>query len=127
MVNIVTRVIDAIFGGVRSGVLVVELPQRFDPRLEDEESIRLLVHHPGFVALTNRFKLQSAVLKAQLETRKHKDLYEVYNLQNGIQWLNYLNAEVNRAVQKREEAKAVAPRGDERAEFEKVFALIEGV
>lgn len=126
MANIVTRVIDAIFGRGESG-FTIQLAERLEVHPEDEESIRLLAHHPGFVALTNRLKIQRAALKAKLETQCHTDLREVDSLQNGIKWTGWLNAEVDKAVAKRKEAEAVAPHADEMAQFKQVFALLQGV
>lgn len=106
---------------------ILELDDRYEPHVEDEESIRALVHHPGFVALTNRLRLQSVVLSHRLNTAHHEDIREVDNLQNGLKWLNYLTSEVNRSVQKKQEARAAATRPHEEIEFKKAFALIEGV
>ena len=95
--------------------------------VEDEDSIRALAVHPGFVALMNRLKLQRAVLQTTLDTKKHSDIRVVDDLQNGLKWLDYLQNEVNKAVSKKAEAKAVAVRPTEQQEFDKVFRLIEGV
>lgn len=106
---------------------VIVLNDRPVPMVEDEESIRSLAVHPGFVALMNRLKLQRSVLQTALDTKKHSDIRVVDDLQAGLKWLDYLQSEVNRTVNRKAEAKAVAVRPMEQQEFDKVFRLIEGV
>jgi hypothetical protein len=106
---------------------VIVLNDRPVPMVEDEESIRSLATHPGFVALMNRLKLQRSVLQTTLDTKKHSDIRVVDDLQAGLKWLDYLQGEVNRTVSRKAEAKAVAVRPSEQQEFDKVFRLIEGV
>lgn len=108
-------------------VYIIEVDEKFDPRKDDEESIRALAHHPGFVALMNRLKLQRGVLKTRLENQVFDDIRQCYHLQNGLKWLDYLNSEVNKVVLKKQEAQATRARPDEQAEFNKVFALFESV
>ena len=120
------KIID-LFRGVRSGIEVVEVNELYDPRLDDEASIQALATHPGFVALTNRWKLRAALLQTKLNKGVHTDLYQVYNLQNGLEWYNSMKAEVDKVVLKKKEAKAVAALPEERAQFDQVLALIQSV
>jgi hypothetical protein len=106
---------------------VVVLTDRPVPMVEDEESIRALATHPGFVALCNRLKLQRAALQTMLDTKKHPDIRAVDDIQAGLKWLGFLQSEVDKTVFRKAEAKAVAVRPTERQEFDKVFRLIEGV
>lgn len=112
---------------IKADYKVIVLNDRPVPMVEDEESIRSLATHPGFVALMNRLKLQRAVLQTTLDTKKHSDIRVVDDLQAGLKWLDYLQSEVNRTVNRKAEAKAVAVRPSEQQEFDKVFRLIQGV
>lgn len=108
-------------------IQVIELETRVSPHPEDEESIRALKTHPGFIALTNRYKLKVAVLKDTLIKYKHEDLRHVDRLQALIEAYQFLDSDVNKAVFKRKEAVAVSTIPYEQAEFEKAFALIQSV
>lgn len=113
--------------GVRPGVLVVEIDTKINLIKGDDESIVTLANHPGFVALTNRFQLQKSFLEAKLKRERQHSIEDYFNLQNGIEWANFYNSEVDKAVLKKKEVQKVIPHLDERAEFEKVFAQFTGV
>jgi hypothetical protein len=74
---------------------VVEL-EKPAPRLtsEDASNIASLANHPGFHALLGRLKAQKGVLEAALRTQRHESLNEVYSLQAGINWINWLDKQV---------------------------------
>ena len=107
--------------------LVLHVEKRHNADLNDEDSLRTLSVHPGFITLCNRLSLQRVALKNILETKKHTDIRVVDDLQAGLKWLGYLENEVNRAVDRKAEAKAVASKPFELQEFEKVFALYQSV
>jgi hypothetical protein len=116
------------FRGVAPGYLVVELEKnsRSNPSVEDEEAVRSLVNHPGFVALSNRLRLQAAALDAKLHTRQ-ESLRDVDRLQAGIEWCGWLQGQVDRAVAKHKETKAVAPSPTEQQMFDQVIRRYQGV
>lgn len=116
------------FGKSKPEILVVEVEKesRRNPSVEDEESIRSLKNHPGFVALSARLRLQAAALDAKLH-QPQKSVIAYRSLQNGIEWCNWLTAQVDRAVAKHKEAVAVKPLPTEQQMFEQVFARYEGV
>lgn len=109
-----------------TGLKVVELEKTI-PIVEDEEAIRSLNVHPGFLMLAQRMRNQKAILKGHLEQGKHESLREVDVLQAGLRWLGYLEAEVNRAVGKKREVPEVKPSPDQLDDFKKVYAQIESV
>lgn len=113
--------------GVRPGVYVVQVDPKISQNRGDDESIAALAYHPGFVALTNRFHLQKAMLEARLRKDHMERVEEYYNLQNGIDWANFYSAQVDAAVFKKKEVAAVLPHFDDRAEFDRVFAQFTGV
>jgi len=112
---------------IKADYKVVVLKDRPTPMVEDEESIRALATHPGFLAICNRLKLQRAAIQTILDTKKHADIRAVDDLQAGLKWLGFLQSEVDKTIFKKAEAKAVAVRPTERQEFDKVYRLIEGV
>jgi hypothetical protein len=107
--------------------LILSLPEK--PRFfeDDEDSIRALATHPGFVSLTYRFQAQAAILDAKLRTTKHENLREVDRLQGGQYWLNYMKAEVDKLVFNKKEARFAVKPPTEQEQFKQVLALIEGV
>jgi hypothetical protein len=107
-------------------VAIIRLKESYEPHTEDEESIRSLISHPGFVALNNRLKLRIAALDYKLHQRQ-LDMREVDRIQLAIEAYNFLQDEVNKAVNKKQEARAVAARPYEQVEFDKVFAHYVGV
>lgn len=106
--------------------LVVEVEKRFNENIDDEESVRSLINHPGFVTLMNRKRLQKAALRAKLE-QPQDTLRDYDRLQLGIYWIGYDEAEVNRAIAKKSEVRAALAKPYEKVEFDKVFALYESV
>jgi hypothetical protein len=106
---------------------VIEVPETHVVQVEDEESIRSLAIHPGFLALTRRFALQKAALQMKLNKTHHKDLREVDNLQLGMSWLDYLNGEVNKLVFRRAPEKVVPAAFDAEAQFKQILTHIESV
>ena len=120
------RIWDAI-RGVGPGISIVEIDSRLNLIRGDDDSIASLAQHPGFVALTNRFQMQKAFLEAKLKRERQKRTEDYFNLQNGIEWADFYNAQVDKAVMKKKEVQAVLPKPNERAEFERVFAQFTGV
>lgn len=123
-----TRVIDAIFARPEPLLTtpVIEIKEGYVPHKDDEESIRSLATHPGFVALCHRFDLQRAALRARLEVSQDS-IRDIDSLQEGIRWIGFHKSQVDKAVFKKQEAKAVAAKPYEQVEFEKVIAFYEGV
>jgi hypothetical protein len=117
-----------LFSGEKEQVLIVELDKdsRHNPSVEDEESIRSLKNHPGFVALSNRLRLQAAALDAKLHQRQDS-LRDLDRLQAGIEWCNWLETQVDKAISKHKEAVAVKPLPTEQAMFDQVIRRYQGV
>lgn len=105
---------------------VVEV-DRTIPIVEDDEAVKALVHHPGFMILLQRLRNQKAVLKSLLENNHHKEIREVDALQIGLKWLNYLQNELDKSVAKKPTAVEIAPSNDQLDDFHKVLALLESV
>src|ERR1700678_3720627 len=82
-------------------VVELEAPRSLtEGNAEIAQSIQTLAGHPGFNHLTNKLSYQSAALKSQLCGSRHQDLREVYFLQAGIYWSNWLKMELQRATVK---------------------------
>jgi len=109
-------------------IVVVEIPnRRLDPiSKEDEIAIANLKGHPGFQALCRRLRIQMAFLESQLKNKRHARIREVDNLQNGLAWLGYLEAECDRSLEKTRRPVAV-PTEDELDLFNRIYANIERV
>lgn len=101
--------------------------EKLIPLVEDDEAIKSLVSHPGFLMLMQRLRNQKAVVKAQLENSRHTDICEVNFLQSGLKWLGYLQGEVDRAVAKKQTVVEVKPTADQLQDFHKVLSLMESV
>lgn len=93
---------------------------------DDDESIKTLAHHPGFIALHNRLRIQNALLKTKLETERNSHEDDNF-LKSGIFWSKYYFQEVNRLVNKKDVPRAQAAPNDVLAEFEKMHAQLERV
>lgn len=105
---------------------VVEVEKAI-PVVEDEEALKSLAGHPGFVMLMQRLRNQRAVVKAHLENDHHESIREVEVLQAGLKWLNYLQGEVDRATAKKSATVEVKPPADQLQDFHKVLSLLESV
>lgn len=108
----------------KPSLLVVEVEKHIN--LGDPVAIAALKHHPGFVALQSRLRLQQSLLKVKLCTVRHKDIRDVDQLQSYISGLGYLESEVNRAVGEITKS-PVKPDIDELEEFERVRSAIESI
>lgn len=106
---------------------VIEVPETFVVQVEDDEAIRSLAIHPGFLALTRRFAIQKAALQSKLVKVHHKDLRDVDNLQLGMAWCDYLKSEVDKLVYRKMPEKVVPANFDTETEFKKILTLIESV
>lgn len=107
--------------------LEVVLPEKPVYAHGDEEDIRSLASHPGFILLTYRLQAQAAVLDAKLRTTKHDSLREVDRLQLGSFWLNWLKAEVDKAVKNKAEAHRAATKLPDEEQFQQILASLQGV
>lgn len=106
---------------------VIEVPETHVVQVEDDEAIRNLAIHPGFLALTRRFDVQKSALQSKLNKVHHKELRDVDNLQLGMFWLDYLKSEVDKLVFRKEPEKAIPAAFDIQAEFNRVLSQIETV
>ena len=88
------------------------------------ESIKTLQYHSGFVELTNRLKIQRAMLETTLKRDPSADMR---SLQLAIYWSEYWEREVDAAVNKRPAPKHIEVTYDVLAEFEKINGAIQGV
>lgn len=109
-----------------NGLKIVEL-DRTIPIVEDDEAVKALVHHPGFLIILQRLKNQKAVLKSLLETTPLKEVRDADVLQIGLKWLSYLQNELDKSVAKKPTTVEVAPSHDQLEDFHKVLALLESV
>ncbi len=67
---------------------------------EIAQSVQTLAGHPGFNHLINKLSYQRAALKTRLEQSRHESLEQVYFLQAGVYWSNWLMTELQRATVK---------------------------
>lgn len=93
---------------------------------EEEESIRALLHHPGWVALNRRLRLRASALDARLHIRQ-ETLRDYDRLQCGIEAYGWLQSEIDKAVAKKQEIRAVAPKPGDLEQFKQVLSQIESV
>lgn len=61
---------------------------------ETQAAIASLAGNPGFEALMEKLKLQRAMLESRLRTDHFKRLEDVFSLQAGIFWLDWLRRQV---------------------------------
>lgn len=107
--------------------IVIQLEtQLLEISKDDDESIKTLAHHPGFIALHNRLRVQQALLKMKLETERNTHEDDNF-LKSGIFWSKYYHQEVTRLVNKKDVPRSQAAPDDIRAEFEKMHAQLERV
>jgi Mg2+ and Co2+ transporter CorA len=105
----------------------IEVPKgAAHPSQDAAESISTLQYHTGFVALMDRLDVQRYALETSLKRSKHETIEEVYFLQAGILWLDYLRQTVDKMVYKREEVH-IQPTQTEDAEFARMCQFIERV
>lgn len=107
-------------------IYIIETSKTRVPVVEDEESIRSLATHPGFVQLVNRFKLQQIALENQVRM-KQNDIRDYDRIQLGLEWAGFYERQVNASVFKKKEAQAVQVQPTELIEFKRVYAQLEGV
>lgn len=93
---------------------------------ELREAVKALDSHPGFKYLTSKLRTQRAALERELKGTYHKSLREVTNLQAGIQWAAWLEAQV-RAELQRPPTEVRQPYAAEQAAFEEVKKFLEVV
>lgn len=108
--------------------IVVELAaERKKISADSEASIVLLSEHPGFLALMDRLAIQKAYMESQLKKNRHEDIRQVDSLQNGIQWIEYLQDEVDKRVHKRTRAKALQIEAEANDELTLIRSAIERI
>lgn len=82
-------------------VVELDMPRSLSQgNAEMAQSVQTLAGHPGFNHLINKLSYQRAALKTRLEQSRHTSLEEVYFLQAGVYWSNWLKTEINRATVK---------------------------
>lgn len=106
---------------------VIEVPETHVVQVEDDEAIRSLAIHPGFLSLTRRFALQKAALQSKLNKVHHKELRDVDNLQLGMFWLDYLKNEVDKIVYRKVPERVVPATFDAQAQFRQILTQIQSV
>ena len=75
-------------------VVEIEKARAVDLTSEAAASVESLRGHAGFNWLLTRLKYQGARLKAELERKDYeRTLEQVYDLQNGIAWCNWLQSQ----------------------------------
>ena len=79
-------------------VVEVEKPKPLAENLEADETIVTLAHHPGFIRLMAKLKLQRSQLETTLKRTRQADLRDVDFLQTGIFWTEWLESQVNKEV-----------------------------
>lgn len=92
---------------------------------DDEDTIRTLLDHPGFLMLINRLKIQKSLLDAKLRLSHHSDLREVDSLQSGMYWLGYLEDTIDKLVHNRKRPVQEVPEDSIMREFNRVRAGIK--
>ena len=109
-------------------IVEVEKPRTL-PALASEEvraMLATLPSNPGWQYILERLRLQKAVLEQTLKNKRHEKLEEVYSLQAGIYWAEWLDAEMARLTQK-----AAAIESDttdfERDAFQQIDSMLERV
>jgi len=87
---------------------------------ESRETVMTLAAHPGFLILTDRLKIQSALLKQKLSQDRHNGLRDVEFLQSGIFWCNWLTQQLAAAT-----TRAAATAKDAMKEDEDAFKELQ--
>lgn len=106
---------------------VIEL-EKPAPKLtrEDASNIASLANHPGFHALLGRLRIQRSLLETTLRQARHESLNEVYSLQAGINWITWLDKQVQQFAGRKEPVAREAFELEE-AEFRRMAEALEFV
>lgn len=113
-----------------SGVKIVEIEKQLGvPELDTSSaaSVASLRDHPGMQYLLAKMRLQAQLLKGTLATTRHKDLKDVEFLQSGVAWLNWLQQQLDKALQIVNQPKPRAARPYELNAFEELSSQIDWV
>jgi len=108
---------------------IVELPQARTQSGWSEElraSVKTLAHHPGFLAVIDKLRVQRATLQSQLTSSFHKDLRQVDYLQAGIFWLSWVEKVVNQTTQSGSQG-YIDPEAEEAAAIKAINDQIEKI
>lgn len=81
-------------------VVEVEKLRPLENTDETAREVATLRGHSGFQWLVRKLKLQAANLRHELETAHHEDMKDVIGLQSGIFWCNWLQSQVDFAVER---------------------------
>jgi hypothetical protein len=108
-------------------VRVVEVvsPRVVADSKEIQDSIRTLVYHPGFTHLLSKLKWQKSILEAKLREGFHSSLREVDVLQAGIYWAGWLEAELQREVNRLQKHTLLEPHKEEITAFEEIHSALQ--
>ena len=129
MIHFFKRILGQTPTRMQPQLLVVEVEKpRSTGVLSDErkQQVALLQHSPGFQYLIEKLRYQKFVLETLLKKRQHTELREVYLLQSGVNWIEWIEEFVQRetTATKRQ---PVQPTVDEDKIFNEALASIEAV
>jgi len=92
---------------------------------ELRESIATLSGHPGFVYLITKLRYQRYLLERKLKESRFPTIQDVELVQSGIFWTNWLEDQVNTAVNRIREKATTAATETETSVFEAIQKTIE--
>lgn len=81
-------------------VIEVEKATAPEETVETVSAVHSLQSHEGFKWLLKKLKYQAARLQYELTNRHHETLEDVYFLQSGVQWCNWLQQQIDIAHDK---------------------------
>ena len=93
--------------------------------LGSSADIASLAEHPGMHALMARLRVQRSMLDSALRSNRHDSLADVAKLQAGIQWIAWIERQVNLAVGKSQPERFREPFELERQELEKIVQALQ--
>lgn len=106
---------------------VVEMEKTSVPEetVETISAVNSLQNHEGFRWLLKKLRYQAARLQMELVNKRHDTLEDVYFLQSGVQWCNWLQQQLDIAHNKFQNMRPAT--SQEALFFQDIDAVIERV
>ncbi len=114
----------------RQEPLIVEVstPRRLaEPDEAEREAIISLQAHPGFQFLLQKLAFQRHLLESVLLTQRQENLKDVEFLQSGINWLRWLQGQIEAEIKFKKRRVLQPPSVSEKAALEQVMDQFEVV
>lgn len=109
---------------------IIEVERPRTPEAMDTTEVRAMLatlqSNPGLLYILGRLKAQKSLMETTLKTTHFEKLEEVINLQSGIFWAGWLEAQIN-SLTKRATPEPAAPYDFELEAFKEIDSQLERV